>query len=514
MALRPSLTYTNKALGCAGSIGILINLIQNHREGSSSNGVPMLRFQCSVEVGLQRMSGRSNPYYSEFHHHHRHSHFSIFSPMTLTPMQEAAGAAIRSQNNVLLLSPTGSGKTLAFILPVIEMIDTNSPRLQAVVVVPTRELALQVESVLKEQTREIRSMSLYGGRPAMEEHRRLREINPHIIFATPGRLLDHIGKENLNVLSTRILIVDEYDKCLELGFREEMDNITTALVHVPQVVLTSATLFEEKSEENALGTPSLLQKREFKTIDFLATVHDLQARLEICIVPSPEKDKLSTLARLLTYLQGQSAIVFVAHRESAERIAKYLKEERFAATVYHGGMEQEVRERALYRFRAGASTILVSTDLAARGLDIPAVRAIIHYHLPIDEATFTHRSGRTARWEDTGTAFLMVGPEENIPAFVESNEVLNVDDITPQPFRPEWAVLYIGRGKKDKLSKADVLGFLCKKGGLTSAQIGRIDLGAHTAYVAVKRDVVKRVLHQIAGEKIKGMKTLIEEMRR
>ena len=114
--------------------------------------------------------------------------------MTLTPMQEAAGAAIRSQNNVLLLSPTGSGKTLAFILPVIEMIDTNSPRLQAVVVVPTRELALQVESVLKEQTREIRSMSLYGGRPAMEEHRRLREINPHIIFATPGRLLDHIGK--------------------------------------------------------------------------------------------------------------------------------------------------------------------------------------------------------------------------------------------------------------------------------------------------------------------------------
>ena len=163
MALRPSLTYTNKALGCAGSIGILINLIQNHREGSSSNGVPMLRFQCSVEVGLQRMSGRSNPYYSEFHHHHRHSHFSIFSPMTLTPMQEAAGAAIRSQNNVLLLSPTGSGKTLAFILPVIEMIDTNSPRLQAVVVVPTRELALQVESVLKEQTRGIRSMSLYGG---------------------------------------------------------------------------------------------------------------------------------------------------------------------------------------------------------------------------------------------------------------------------------------------------------------------------------------------------------------
>ena len=108
----------------------------------------------------------------------------------------------------------------------------------------------------------------------------------------------------------------------------------------------------------------------------------------------------------------------------------------------------------------------------------------------------------------------MVGPEENVPAFVESNEVLNVDDITPQPFRPEWAVLYIGRGKKDKLSKADVLGFLCKKGGLTSAQIGRIDLGAHTAYVAIKRDVVKRVLHQIAGEKIKGMKTLIEEMRR
>lgn len=429
-------------------------------------------------------------------------------------MQEAAGAAIRSQDNVLLLSPTGSGKTLAFLLPIIEKMETDSTRLQAVVVVPTRELALQVENVLKAQTRTVRSMSLYGGRPAMEEHRRLREINPHIVFATPGRLLDHIGKENLNVLSARFLIVDEYDKCLELGFREEMDNIADALVHVPQVVLTSATPFEEEERDSTLKKPSLLYKRRFSIIDFLSTSHDLQERLAVRIVPSPERDKLSILARLLTYLKGQSAIVFVAHRESAERIGKYLKELQFAATVYHGGMEQEVRERALYRFRAGASTILVSTDLAARGLDIPSVRAIVHYHLPLDEAIFTHRSGRTARWEDTGTAFLIVGPEEVLPSFIETNEVLPVEHITPSPYQPEWSVLYIGRGKKDKLSKADVLGFLCKKGGLTSTQIGRIDLASHAAYVAVKRTALKALLNQVAGEKIKGMKTLIEEMRR
>lgn len=442
--------------------------------------------------------------------------FLSFHSMTLTPMQEAAFAAITARKNLLLLSPTGSGKTLGYLLPTLQNINADDAHLQAVVVVPTRELALQVESVLKTQSNEVRGLCLYGGRPAMEEHRRLREIKPQIVFATPGRLLDHIEKGNLNVLTTKMLIVDEYDKCLELGFREEMDRIGDALSAVPQVVLTSATAFDTNTSDNENNTPqkghTILYRRHFYHIDYLDVPS--QQRLDIWLVPSPEKDKLFTLSRLLTHLNGQNTIVFAAHRESAERIGQYLHDARFPVVVYHGGMEQDLRERALYRFRAGAATVLVSTDLAARGLDIPTVRAVVHYHLPSDKNTFIHRSGRTARWQDTGATYLIVGPEEQCPDFIERNELLEVNDITPHPSLPQWSVLYIGRGKKDKLSKTDILGFLCKKGGLRAEQIGQIDLSAHAAYAAVQRNTLKMLLQQVAGEKIKGMKTLIEEMRK
>ncbi len=437
--------------------------------------------------------------------------------MTLTPMQEAAAAAIRQQVNLILLSPTGSGKTLAFLLPTLERIDSTLPQVQAVVVVPTRELALQIEEVQKMQEQGIRSLCLYGGRPAMEEHRRLKAVRPQLIIATPGRLLDHIDKENLNIRTTRILILDEYDKCLELGFREEMNRVFDAFRTTSQMVLTSATLLVDE-EQQAEGTniTALSKYRTFETLDFLGdTVHHPQHRISVYQVPSPDKDKLPTLLRLLTKFKEESSIVFVAHRESAERIGRALKEEGFSAVVYHGGMDQEMRERALYRFRAGAAITLVSTDLAARGLDIPQVRHIVHYHLPLEQSTFVHRSGRTARWEDRGSTYLIVGPTEQLPEFLtEAPELCSVEGIMLQPFRPEWVLLYVGRGKKDGLSKADVLGFLCKKGGLNATQIGRIDVTARAAYVAVKRAVVNTLLRQISDEKIKGMKTLIEEMRR
>lgn len=430
--------------------------------------------------------------------------------MTLTPMQEAAGAAIRSCQNVVLLSPTGSGKTLAFMLPLVQALRADIERVQAVVVAPSRELVVQIETVFRDHVREhklpFRGQSLYGGRPTMDEHRVLREVHPHIVFATPGRLLDHIGKGNLNITAVATLVVDEYDKCLELGFREEITQIAEAFRRCPQLVLTSATTTTEDSD--------LLRNRNFATLDFLDSTAELASRLTISTVTSPEKDKLATLARLLTHIGAEQSIVFVAHRESAVRIGKYLSSQDFSNVVYHGGMEQERRERALYRFRAGAAITLVSTDLAARGLDIPDVRHIIHYHLPADAPTFTHRTGRTARWEDTGNAYLLLGPEEQVPEFITDElPALDVDSLRLRPRQPRWTLLYIGRGKKDKLSRADVLGFLCKKGGLTAAQIGRIDLAAHAAYVAVERLAVKHLLRQIAGEKIKGMRTIIEPIR-
>ena len=235
------------------------------------------------------------------------------------------------------------------------------------------------------------------------------------------------------------------------------------------------------------------------------------------LVRSEKKDKLESLARLLTLIKGEPTIVFVSYRESVERVGKWLREQGFTVEMYHGGMEQEWRERALYKFRSGAANVLVSTDLAARGLDIPEVRAIVHYHLPMKEEDYTHRNGRTARWDAEGVVYWLLGPTEQLPAFVnaeqiEEESIANVMQICP--VQPRYATIYIGRGKRDKLSKGDVLGFLCKKGGLRADEIGRIDIGSHYAYVSVLRKQLRTVLRQVSGEKIKGMKTLIEEMRR
>lgn len=426
----------------------------------------------------------------------------------LIPMQEKMGKVAIQQGGVVLLSPTGSGKTLAYLLPLVSLVNLANDALQAAVVLPTRELAQQSEDVLKRMKTGLRSMALYGGRPAMDEHRIMRELKPQIVFATPGRLLDHLGKENLSPYAVKSLVIDEFDKCLELGFQEEMESLLKYFTKATHCWLTSAT--------DAEAIPAFMQKiaPNFKTLNYLDGDNDTRLRIEVQQVLSPQKDKLETLGRLLTTLKGQPAIVFVGYRESAERVGKWLRQNGFFAEVYHGGMEQDWRERALYKFRNGSANVLVSTDLAARGLDIPEVKVVIHYHLPLKEEDYTHRNGRTARWDAQGAIYLLLGPEEHCPEYAGSLSTLRVDDVALlKPLPPMFTTLYIGRGKREKLSKGDVLGFLCKKGGLKNDEIGRIDISAHHAYVAVARKKVKALLRQVSGEKIKGMKTLVEEIR-
>jgi superfamily II DNA/RNA helicase len=294
----------------------------------------------------------------------------------------------------------------------------------------------------------------------------------------------------------------------------EMEAIMKQLKFIKQVVFTSATaLRDEQTDDSFL----FKRWRSAQTLNFITSTTDEGPKNSITwhVTPSPEKDKLNTLSRLLSHLKGLPCIVFVAHRESAERIYSHLHKLRFHLSCYHGGMEQESRERALYKFRAGSTNILIATDLAARGLDIPEVGAVIHYHLPPDEETLTHRSGRTARWTRGGSIHLILGPEETLPAFYPSSAVqLEVDDISINPTPSQFTTLYIGRGKRDKLSKMDIVGFLCKKGGVLASDIGRIDVAPSYAYVAVNKIDITSVLKRIKNEKIKGMKTLIEEMRK
>ena len=421
--------------------------------------------------------------------------------------QEAGNAILRGKQDVVVLSPTGSGKTLAYLLPLVQLLDARQDDVQALVIVPGRELALQSDRVLKDMGSGLRSAACYGGRTAMEEHRKLKDVRPQIIFGTPGRLNDHLDKGNISPYGVRYLVIDEFDKCLEMGFHDEMARLLKKLPGVRRRFLLSATDTEQ--------IPDFVQMGRTQRLDYLMEEEQVPDRVVLYEVKSPVKDKLETLRSLLCELGDQQSIVFLNYRDAVERVDDYLCRQGFATSAFHGGMEQKQREDALYKFSNGSANIFVSTDLASRGLDIPDIQNIIHYHLPQNEQELVHRVGRTARWDKEGRAFFIVGPEETMPEFIDG-DVETYDISRPSvlvPPSPKNATLYIGKGKKDKISKGDIAGFLCKKGGLEPGEIGRIDVMDRYAYAAVSRPKLQQVLRQTKGEKIKGIKTVIEPVK-
>lgn len=425
----------------------------------------------------------------------------------LNPMQEETmHAVLHGNKDVVVLSPTGSGKTLAYLMPLVQLIDPKVDEPQLVVVTPGRELALQSTEVLKSMGTGLRTMACYGGRAAMDEHRVMNKVLPQVIFGTPGRLTDHLDKRNFSAEHVKYLVIDEFDKCLEMGFQDEMGRLIASLPYLERHFLLSATEAEE--------IPRFVHMGRVETIDYRMDEEQVPERIRIYQVKSPQKDKLETLAQLLLSLGDESSIVFLNYRDSVERTNEFLRSRGFATSAFHGGLEQHEREDALYKFSNGSANIFVSTDLGARGLDIPDIDNIIHYHLPECEDSYIHRVGRTARWEATGKAFFLLGPSEDIPSYVDAEvEDYEIPSDLPAPAKPRMATIYIGKGKKDKISKGDIVGYLCKIGQLQSSEIGKIDVKDRYAYVAVSRTKLKQVLKLTAGQKIKGIKTVIEEVR-
>ena len=425
----------------------------------------------------------------------------------LNPMQEETmHAVLHGNKDVVVLSPTGSGKTLAYLMPLVQLIDPKVDEPQLVVVTPGRELALQSTEVLKSMGTGLRTMACYGGRAAMDEHRVMNKVLPQVIFGTPGRLTDHLDKGNFSAEHVKYLVIDEFDKCLEMGFQDEMGRLIASLPYLERHFLLSATEAEE--------IPRFVHMGRVETFDYRMDEEQVPERIRIYQVKSPQKDKLETLAQLLLSLGDESSIVFLNYRDSVERTNEFLRSRGFATSAFHGGLEQHEREDALYKFSNGSANIFVSTDLGARGLDIPDIDNIIHYHLPECEDSYIHRVGRTARWEATGKAFFLLGPSEDIPSYVDAEvEDYEIPSDLPAPAKPRMATIYIGKGKKDKISKGDIVGYLCKIGQLQSSEIGKIDVKDRYAYVAVSRTKLKQVLKLTAGQKIKGIKTVIEEVR-
>lgn len=430
---------------------------------------------------------------------------------SLNNMQEEMLKEAVSAQNILLLSPTGSGKTVAFLLPLVARMSEGK---SALIIVPSRELAIQINDVYHKLKTGIRSVCCYGGHDLKKEIDSLSSIRDNesfLLIATSGRFKDHIERGNIKTDKISTVILDEYDKSLELGFEDEVRFIIEQLQNRDQMVLTSAT--------HAVPLSPWLNFRNYKQLDYLpktakgkndeeSAKYSLSDKLEIYQVKSPVADKLDTLVELLCSLDDDAQIiVFSNYRESSERISHYLSDKGIENSLYHGGLEQDMREKALARFRGNSLRILVSTDLAARGLDIPDVAHIIHYHLPADEETFVHRNGRTARAGNTGASYLIVGPNEFVPAYLSTE---------PKFFRlkpnmtfreASYVTIYIGRGKKDKISKGDVLGFFTKNAGIDGKKIGRIDIYDKCAYCSMARDVAQSVVEKVKGLKIKGEKT-------
>ncbi len=419
----------------------------------------------------------------------------------LNEMQLASVAGNEQHADVVLLSATGSGKTLAFLLPLLSQLYPDSKHTQAMVIVPSRELAMQIEKVFKQMGTGYKITCCYGGHKREIEENNLIQP-PAVVVGTPGRIADHIRRQNIKTEHIRTLVLDEFDKSLELGFQDEMSEILEALPSLEKRILTSATAAVEIPEFVGLEAPLEL--------NFL-TDEEKDTALAIKVVHSGDRDKLQALFNLVCYLGNRSTIIFCNHRESVERTSQLLWESGIINEFYHGAMEQRDRDSALCKFRNGTTNILVTTDLAARGLDIPNIRYIIHYHLPLSEDVYTHRNGRTARMEASGTAILILSPEEKLPAYIQAPvEEIRLEGPYEIPEKPKWTTLYIPLGKKNKVNKIDIVGFLSQKAELKKEDIGLIEVKDFFSFVAVRKSKVNHALHLIKEERIKGKKAKVE----
>ena len=418
----------------------------------------------------------------------------------MNQMQKSTYQASENEQDIILLSPTGSGKTLAFLFPVLRNLDKNISGIQAIILVPARELALQIEQVFKNMGTDFKVTSCYGGHDKKIEINNLTEA-PAVLIGTPGRIAYHLKNNNFEPKTIKTLVLDEFDKALELGFEEDMNFIINSLKNISQRFLTSATAMD--------NIPKFVGLDNEKTINFLK-LGEAKPNIQLKKVMTISEEKLETLFKLICKIGNKRTLIFCNHRDAVDRISELLKEKGIDRETFHGGMEQDERERALLKFRNDSTRILITTDLASRGLDIPEVESIVHYQLPPKEDAFIHRNGRTARMHAKGFAFLIMTEEENFPFIKSDTPEENISENYRIPAKTPFQTIYISAGKKDKVNKVDIVGYLIKKGELSKEDIGVIEVKDTTSYVAVSRNKVKDVLKKLSNEKLKGKKIKME----
>jgi superfamily II DNA/RNA helicase len=424
-----------------------------------------------------------------------------FEVDSLTPMQEESYNTIQANADIVVLSPTGTGKTLAFLLPLVEELDNENQEIQMLILVPSRELAIQIEQVIRKMGAGFKVNSVYGGRSGTLDKIELKH-RPAILVGTPGRVADRFRRDNYTLKHITTLVLDEFDKSLEVGFENEMIEIVDALPNINKRILTSATSHPKIPAFVGLQKPV-----------FINYLKDATTQLNIKTILSPEKDKLDTLIKVLAHTGNQPGIIFCSFKDALQRVSEHLQTNNIEHGCFHGDMEQLDRERALIKFRNGTHQLLVATDLAARGLDIPEIQFICHYHIPLHAREFTHRNGRTARMNRNGIAYILHFEADDLPEYVQNinPEKIQVNDLSTANNQPkeEWKTLYITGGRKDKISKGDIAGLFIKQGNLSKEQVGIIEISQNSAYVGVKADVVKQAIEKTNNSKLKKKKVRI-----
>jgi len=393
---------------------------------------------------------------------------------TPTHIQELTIPDILNGNDILAKAPTSAGKTLAFVLPTVAKCDTSKPVIQKLILIPTRELASQIESVIKSIS-SIHTATLYGGVP-LAKHINILKTNPQIIIATPGRLIDILNQDILDISRVNTFVLDEADRMLDMGFFDDIIYISSKLPTIRQTLLFSATypdkikLLSQKILKNAKEIDIDTQRYKIKEIAYEIT------------------NRYDGLKDALLSHHSTQSIIFCNTKDRVFELSSNLSDDGFDVVEFHGGLEQYKRDEAIVLFTNQTKPIMIATDLASRGLDIVGVDCVIGYDVAFDAQTYTHRKGRCSRDSDSGVAISLYNHSQktHLQSIAPNIEFANLPKPTQKEIKSLVSTVVINGGKKSKLRKGDIVGTLCKSLDIDSKTISQIDIKDTKTYIAFK----------------------------
>lgn len=427
---------------------------------------------------------------------------------TMTPIQEQSLPHILKGKDVIAQGQTGSGKTAAFGLGLLEKLNVKRFRIQSLILCPTRELADQVAKEIRRLGRSIHNikvLTLCGGMPFGPQVGSL-EHGAHIIVGTPGRIEDHLGKGTLKLDDVNLLVLDEADRMLEMGFQSALDNIIERISVDRQTLMFSATFADQIKSvaKRIMNQPVMVQ---------VESTHDNSTIQQHLFKANDNAHRLTVLRLLLQQYQPESAVVFCNTKIETQEVADELRHFGFSVMALHGDLEQRDRDQTLVRFVNKSISILVATDVAARGLDIESLDAVINYQIARDIEVHVHRIGRTGRAGKRGIALTIITEKEKfklakledyLQQTIEPESLPPINLLDKPTYQPPMVTLQIDGGKKQKVRPGDILGALTGENGISGKQVGKIQLFPNKSYVAVSRDVAQYALRKISEGKLKG----------